>query len=127
MVRVMKRLTIMMALAITMMGCQAAEAALTKQDIQEIRQVIREELKPIEVRLDARIDGVEKRLDNLFTMLASIIALMGVMVGSVIWMARQDKPITQRHYEQILTREDRLEEELHALKKSFEALKPQSR
>jgi len=112
-------------------GLASAEAALTKEDIQEIRQVIREELKPME----ARIDGLEKRLDSLersvearfswiLTMLSAVIALNGVMVGAVIWLARQDKPITQRHYEQILTREDRLEEELRSLKKDFETLKP---
>ncbi len=99
---------------------QPSLAALTKEDLKEIRQVIREELKPIETR----IDGVEKRLDDVNAKFAWVFTLMGVMVGSVVWLARQDRPITQRHYEQILAREDHFEEELRAVKKTLETLKP---
>ena len=142
MVKVMKRLMTMMALAITVLGFQAAEAALTKEDLKEIRQLVREEVQVVEQHLSKRIDDTNKRIDDTngritslaedinarfawnFTMLASIIALMGVMVGSVVWLARQDRPVTQRHYEQIMIREDRLEEKVRHLEKTLETLKP---
>jgi len=126
----MKPFTILMA-GVLMSGAWA-EAALTKEDLKEIRQLVREEVQVVEKRLEMRIEGVEKRLDSLeratdakfawvFTLLAAIVALMGIMVSAVIWLARQDKPITQRHYEQILAREDRLEEKLRHLEQILEA------
>lgn len=41
---------------------------MTKEDLQELRSLMREELRPIEARLDGmdkRLDGMDKRLDGV--------------------------------------------------------------
>jgi len=88
---------------------QKVYSELTKQDIQEIRIIIREELRPIEVRIDSldkridsfdkRIDGFDKRIDSLdkriedlksvvFTGFTILFAGMFCMIGFVIWDRR---------------------------------------
>jgi hypothetical protein len=43
--------------------------------------------------MNSRFDDLKSKFGWLYILLSSIIALNGVMVGSVIWLARQDRPI----------------------------------
>lgn len=43
--------------------------------------------------MNNRFDDLKSKFAWLYILLSSIIALNGVMVGSVIWLARQDRPI----------------------------------
>ena len=43
--------------------------------------------------MNNRFDDINSKFNWLYIMLSSIIALNGVVVGSVVWLARQDRPI----------------------------------
>jgi len=80
--------------------------------------------------IDRRFDAVDQRIDDLnasigylHIMVAAVIALMGVMVSTVVWMARQDRPVAQKHYERIVKREDEMEVDIRSLKREMELLK----
>ena len=73
--------------------------------------------------INQRFDDMNQRFNYIYILLAAIIALNGAMVGSVVWLARQERPIGQRQYETILGREDVMEREIRALKSEIEALK----
>ena len=93
--------------------------------------------------IDKRFDGVNNRIDDLrsdmnsrfqdmrakfswlFILLSAIIALNAAMVGSVIWLARQDRPIGQRHYDEIIDREIKFERKLITLSNDVEMIKSQ--
>lgn len=124
-----------MALVIIAVGVNFGFAELTKEDVTEVRKIVKEEIKTLrdemndrfeELRSDmnARFESIEGNISSnfswLYILLAAIIALNGTMVGAVVWLARQDKPVTQRHYKKILEREDKLEEELSAVSRKVE-------
>jgi len=73
--------------------------------------------------MNNRFDDINSKFNWLYIMLSSIIALNGVMVGSVVWLARQDRPIAQRHYDQIIDRETQLEREVRRLSDDMELVK----
>ena len=86
--------------------------------------------------LDKRIDDLRSDMNNrfqdmiakfswLFILLSAIIALNAAMVGSVIWLARQDRPIGQRHYDEIIDREIKFERKLITLSNDVEMIKSQ--
>lgn len=133
---------IIFVLLLLIIGLSSDAESLTKEEINELRQIIREELQHVNRQIDDmnnrindmnnrtddmnnRIDDINKRLNHIDILLAAIIALNGAMVGSVIWLAKQDRPIGKIHYEKILRREDEIEEEIRAIKKTIENLKLQ--
>jgi hypothetical protein len=73
--------------------------------------------------MNNRFDDINSKFNWLYIMLSSIIALNGVMVGSVVWLARQDRPIARRHYDQIIHREDELERQMRRLIGDIEIIK----
>lgn len=80
--------------------------------------------------IDQRFDAVDQRIDDLnasigylHIMVAAVIALMGVMVSTVVWMARQDRPVAQKHYERIVKREEEMEVDIRSLKREVDLLK----
>ncbi len=73
--------------------------------------------------MNNRFDDLKSKFGWLYILLSSIIALNGVMVGSVIWLARQDRPIGQRHYEQLLANDERFEKEISRLSKDLGLIK----
>jgi len=93
--------------------------------------------------VDKRFDGVNNRIDDLrsdmnnrfqdmrakfnwlYISLSAIIALNAAMVGSVFWLARQDKPVGQRHYVEIIDREIKFERKLISLSNDVERIKSQ--
>lgn len=119
---------------IVITSTQFAFADLTKNDIEEIRAIVREEVsrevgalrnemnirfEETNKRFEDRFEEVDKRFQWLYILLSSIIALIGIMVSSVLWLAKQDRPITTKHYNEILKRENYLEKELLKLKEEM--------
>jgi len=70
--------------------------------------------------INGRFDDLKSKFGWLYLLLSAIIALNGAMVGSVVWLARQERPVGQRHYEQILRREDEIEREILSLRQRLE-------
>lgn len=73
--------------------------------------------------MNNRFDDINSKFSWLYIMLSSIIALNGVVVGSVVWLARQDRPIAQRHYDLINQREAELERQVRSLSADMELMK----
>jgi hypothetical protein len=73
--------------------------------------------------INNRFDDLKSKFGWLYILLSSIIALNGVMVGSVIWLARQDRPIGQRHYDLLLENDERFESEISRLSKDLRLIK----
>lgn len=73
--------------------------------------------------MNNRFDDINSKFNWIYILLSSIIALNGVMVGSVVWLARQDRPIAQRHYDLINQREADLEQQVRRLSQEVELIK----
>lgn len=73
--------------------------------------------------MNNRFNDINSKFNWIYILLSSIIALNGVMVGSVVWLARQDRPIAQRHYDLINHREAELEKQLRRLSEEVELIK----
>ncbi|MEW6102562.1 MAG: hypothetical protein AB1630_01890 [bacterium] len=115
---------------------------LSKNDIEEIRKIVREEVsrevgalrqemnikfEAVDQRfkaLDQRFEEIDKRFHLLYILLSSIIGFIGIMVGSVLWLAKQERPMSMKHYKEITKREEYLEKEIFELKEAIEELKP---
>ncbi len=155
-------LKIIVGLVLIITSAQFASADLTKNDIEEIRAIVREEVSrevgALRNEMNAKIDGlkdemnarfeevdtrfkevdtrfkevdtrfkeIDKRFEGiynlfhwLYILLSGIIALIGIMVSSVLWLAKQDRPVTIKHYKEIKERESYLEKELQKLRKDL--------
>ena len=66
--------------------------------------------------VNARFDDLKSKFGWLYILLSAIIALNGAIVGSVVWLARQDRPISQRHYDEIVDRELEFKREMDNIK-----------
>ncbi|MEW6097227.1 MAG: hypothetical protein AB1567_12015 [bacterium] len=97
-----------------------ASADLTKQDIEEIRKIVREEVQREVRRIDERIDGLDKRIDDLDSKLSTrindlsnllyvILAGMFALVGFVLWDRRSALAPAVREMRALEERENRLE------------------
>lgn len=94
----------------------SALADLTKNDIQEIRtvvkdelQVLRVELHQVEKRLDQRMDGLSQRLSSLESLMYVLLAGMFALVGFVLWDRRSAVAPLQRSQRELEDREQKLE------------------
>ncbi|MCK4729637.1 MAG: hypothetical protein KAT27_11975 [Desulfobacterales bacterium] len=110
----MKRLALMVILFFFLSG--SALADLTKNDIQEIRtvvkdelQVLRVELHQVEKRLDQRMDGLGQRLSSLESLMYVLLAGMFALVGFVLWDRRTAVAPLQRSQRELEDREQKLE------------------
>jgi len=97
--------------------------------LEEGQKAIHQRIDDVNKRIDdvnKRIDGlradVNKRFNWLYMLLAAIIALNGAMVGSVVWLARQERPIGHYEYEKLQERDFTLEERLRALERRLQQL-----
>lgn len=111
-------------------------ADLSKNDIEEIRKIVKEEVgrevgalrQEVNIRfseIDKRFEEIDKRFHWLYILLSSIIGLIGIMVGSVLWLARQERPMSMKHYKEITKRQKYIENEISELRIEVEGLKPQ--
>ncbi|MFH2011765.1 MAG: hypothetical protein ABIJ37_03520 [Pseudomonadota bacterium] len=102
----------------------AEEGRLTLEErMIRLETMVEEGFKAVNQRIDTLQDSVKERFNYLYIMIGSLIALMGVMVSTVVWMARQDRPVAQKHYERIVRREDEMEVDIRSLKREMELLK----
>jgi len=78
---------------------QTSYSELTKQDIQEIRQIIREELNLFEKRIDEKFKGIDWRFDQIdkrfeqmqtfmWMLVVIFIGITGVTIGFALWDRR---------------------------------------
>ncbi|MEW5766987.1 MAG: hypothetical protein AB1797_05080 [bacterium] len=105
-------------------------ADLTKQDIEEIRQIVKDEVQSLReemntriddlkqemnTRIDdvnTRIDDVNTRIDGLQDLLYVILAGMFALVGFVIWDRRTALAPAVKKAKELEEREERLEKAL---------------
>jgi len=73
--------------------------------------------------MNNRFEDLNSKFSWIYGLLSAIIALIGIMVGSVIWLARQDRPIGQRHYDQLLDNDKRLENRITRLSEDLNSIK----
>ncbi len=143
--KIIGRLTLII---LAVVSSQFAFADLTKEDIEEIRVIVREEIsrevnalrnemnakfervdkqfEGVDRRfedIDRRFEDIDKRFQLLYILLSSIIALIGIMVGAVLWLAKQDRPVTTKHYNEIMERESYLEKGLMKVKRELMEIK----
>ncbi|MEW6620472.1 MAG: hypothetical protein AB1422_14245 [bacterium] len=134
-----KKLIIAITLLLTFLSSNYVYAELTKGDIEEIRRIVKEEVNQavnglrnemkgeingLRNEMNAKFEAVDKRFEDMsrlfnwmFILLAAIIALNGAMVGSVVWLAVQDRPISKKHYDQIMVKEEEFETKLKGFEK----------
>ena len=125
------------------LSCLYSTPALRAQDKTKISSMEERLIKLEEGQknLNKRFDDVNKRIDDLridmnsrfedmkakfnwlYIMLFSIIALNAAMVGSVVWLARQDRPIGKRHYDEIVDKEIKFERRLLQLSNDIQMIK----
>jgi chromosome segregation ATPase len=73
--------------------------------------------------MNNRFEDLNSKFNWIYGLLSALIALIGVMVGSVVWLARQDRPIGQRHYDILLANDERFENEISKLSKDLSLIK----
>jgi len=72
--------------------------------------------------MNNRFEDMNRKFNWLYILLGAIIALNGAMVGSVIWLARQERPIGQKQYDELLDREFQLQKEIREIKLRLDRL-----
>ncbi len=92
-----------------------ASADLTKQDIEEIRMIIKDEIQHVHDRidnLDKRIDGLDKRMDGLQNMMLCVLAGIFSLIGFVLWDRRSALAPAIRKQEALEKKGDAIERAL---------------
>ncbi|MEW6482839.1 MAG: prefoldin domain-containing protein, partial [bacterium] len=94
-------------------------ASLTKQDIEEIRKIVKEEIQHVDKRIDSldkRIDDLRQemntRIDSLQNLLYVILAGIFGLVGFVLWDRRSALAPAVRKAKELEEREERIERAL---------------
>ncbi len=90
--------------------------------IDELRADMNARFDALRADMNNRFEDMNRKFNWLYILLAAIIALNGAMVGSVIWMAKQDRPVGKHHYDQILATENELEQGMRQLQKDVRTL-----
>ncbi|MEW6605831.1 MAG: hypothetical protein AB1414_00075 [bacterium] len=121
----MKKIVSLVVLGIVwgMMGLSSAYADLTKQDIEEIRKIVKEEIQREIGQVNQRIDGLEnsinkriddtnKRIDDLKDLLYVILAGMFALAGFVLWDRRTALAPAVKKTKELEEREERIEKAL---------------
>jgi len=53
-------------------------------------------------RIDDLRNDIDKRFNWLYILVSAIIALNGAMVGSVVWLARQERPMSKKELQKLI-------------------------
>jgi peptidoglycan hydrolase CwlO-like protein len=80
------------------------------------------------VSLNKRIDDTNQRIEAgfdrqtnlLITVMGLLAAAMGVVVSVVVWFARQERPVSKKHYDKLLQQDQALGEQFDDLEKELE-------
>jgi septal ring factor EnvC (AmiA/AmiB activator) len=80
---------------------------------------VEKRLEDLNISLNKRIDDTGQRIQDGFnllaSMLAAVIGLNAVMLGVAFWIARQDRPVSKKHYDKLLKQDQDLVEQFNAL------------
>ncbi|MBI4691554.1 MAG: hypothetical protein HY754_15015 [Nitrospirae bacterium] len=97
-------------------------AELTKKDIEELRIIVREEVRSevnhIDKRLDdinKRIDDTNRRIDDLKDLLYVILAGMFALIGFVLWDRRTALAPAIRKNKELEDKEEKIERALREI------------
>lgn len=67
-------------------------------------------------RIDDLRNDIDKRFNWLYLLVSAIIALNGAMVGSVVWLARQERPMSKKELQKLIERTESIDFEVTELK-----------
>jgi len=67
-------------------------------------------------RIDDLRNDIDKRFNWLYLLVSAIIALNGAMVGSVVWLARQERPMSKKEFEKLIEKTETIDFEVAELK-----------
>jgi septal ring factor EnvC (AmiA/AmiB activator) len=74
-------------------------------------------------RIDDLRSDIDKRFNWLYLLVSAIIALNGAMVGSVVWLARQERPMSKKELQKLIEEEtDTIKFDLAELKSRLNRL-----
>lgn len=73
-------------------------------------------------RIDDLRNDVDKRFNWLYLLVSAIIALNGAMVGSVVWLARQERPMSKKEFQKLVERTESIDFEVAELKSRINRL-----
>ncbi|MEW6605825.1 MAG: hypothetical protein AB1414_00040 [bacterium] len=93
--KIIKGLLTLFVMGIVIFSSSAVYADLTKQDIEEIRKIVKEEVQALREEMqkefgyvNKRIDDVNKRIDDVRNLLYVMLAGIFTLVGFIIWDRR---------------------------------------
>jgi septal ring factor EnvC (AmiA/AmiB activator) len=104
--------------------------------IDDMNKRIDEGLKAVNQRIEdtnLRIDDMNERFNDtnsridsgfnlLATLLAALIGLNAVIVGVIFWFARQDRPVSKKHYDKLIQQDEDILEQVGALENGQQEL-----
>lgn len=73
-------------------------------------------------RIDDLRNDIDKRFNWLYLLVSAIIALNGAMVGSVVWLARQERPMSKKKFQKLIEKTDSIDYEVAELKSRINRL-----
>ncbi len=103
----MKQLTLTVMLFFLL--CSSALADLTKNDVQEIRTVVKDELQVLRVELHQVEKRLDQRINTVENLMYVLLAGMFALVGFVLWDRRSAVAPLQRSQRELEDREQKLE------------------
>ncbi|MEW6618391.1 MAG: hypothetical protein AB1422_03400 [bacterium] len=93
--KIIRRLLTLFVMGIVIFSSSGVYADLTKQDIEEIRKIVKEEVQALREEMqkefgyvNKRIDDVNKRIDDVRSLLYVMLAGIFTLVGFIIWDRR---------------------------------------
>lgn len=111
----MKLLSVCLCIGILLTALPAF-AALSVEDLQQIRKIVREENAALAAQMQAQMDGLQTQIDMLFKLQLALMAFIAVVVGipQIIGAIQQYKK--QREHEEKI---EALQAELNELKQRW--------
>lgn len=93
--KIIRGLLTLFVMGIVIFSSNGVYADLTKQDIEEIRKIVKEEVQALREEMqkefgyvNKRIDDVNKRIDDVRSLLYVMLAGIFTLVGFIIWDRR---------------------------------------
>ena len=110
----MKLLSVCLCIGI-LLPTLPAFAALSVEDLKQIRTIVREEIAASEARTNVRIDGLQTQIEMLFKLLLALIAFIAVVIGVPQIIVAMGRKKQREHDEKI----EALQAEINELKQRW--------
>jgi len=94
---------------------------VTNQRIEELAKGINQRIDDMNQGINKRIDDTNQRIDAGFNLLIAIIGILVTVMGVVVWFARQERPVSKKHYDKLLQKDEELGEQFDKLAKEDES------